>query len=35
MEATAPNAATGTKITADCNSASMATLEDGVLAMIV
>ena len=35
MEATTPNAATGTKITADCISASMATLEDGVLAMIV
>ena len=30
-----PNAATGTKMTADCNSASTATWEDGVLAMIV
>ena len=35
MVATAPNAATGRKITADCSSASMATLDDGVLAMIV
>src|SRR5687768_2339574 len=35
MEATAPKAATGTRITADCKSASTATLEDGVLAMIV
>ena len=35
METTAPNAATGRKITADCKSASIATLEDGVLAMSV
>ena len=30
MEATTPNAAIGPKIAADCKSASMATLEDGV-----
>src|SRR5688572_27077893 len=35
MEATTPNAATGTKITAACMSASMATLGGGVLAMMV
>ncbi len=34
-EAAAPKAATGTKITADCSSASIATVEGGVLAMIV